>query len=456
MLAAFSLSWLIQLHPYNDSKFKVIEWDVSLYYTYLPATFIYNDIKIEKDWGYNIEEHQFILSENAAGVKYHKVTSGMAIMYSPFFALGHLYAKVFTPEIANGYSTPYRAALSFGSLFYILMGLWFLRKVLLYFFNDSAVAWTLAIIFLGTNLLHYTVWRGAMSHGYSFALSCFLFFVALRYKKEQRTWQILVVGFTAGLMVLIRPVNALMPIVVGMYLLLNILNGKLKFSPRHWVFMFAMSFIAILPQLLYWKYATGNWIIYSYGDETFFFNDPKIINGLFSFRKGWLLYTPLMALSMFGMWPLYKINKVLSILLTVMLVFAIYIAFSWWCWWYGGSFGSRPMIDYYGFLAIPIAASVQYFMRKKTVVKTVFGTVVILLIALSVFQNHQYQKGLIHPDAMTEKTYKIIFLETGYPNGFLKSFKELDYKVDALKFPKGYWKSLDYPDYEAAKKGERD
>ncbi len=435
-LVVTSLAWLIILHPFAHKSFKVIEWDVTLYYTYLPATFIYHDIKFEKNWGYNLGKHQFGLNTDEAGNRYIKMTSGMALMYSPFFAIGHAYAKLFTPDKANGYTTPYRVALSFGSFFYIIMGLWFLRKVLLRFFDDNSVSWTLAIVFLGTNLLHYTVWRGAMSHGYSFALSCLLLYAGLRYRHEQKLWQMLLVGLTSGLIFLIRPVNALIPLVVGTYLLLNIIKGKIQLRPWHWVLMLTISFIAISPQLFYWKYVTGNWVVYSYGEEGFFFNDPQIINGLFSFRKGWLLYSPLMLLSMFGMWPLFKTNKKLSILILVMLILAIYVTFSWWTWWYGGSFGSRPMIDFYGILALPIAAAVQYFLNKKQSVKVVFKIAVVLLIALSIFQNHQYQKGIIHFDSMSKETYKLIFLKD--------------------HIPQGYQKSLDPPDYDAALKGDRD
>jgi len=271
-LIVTSLAWLILLHPYKDSVFKVIEWDVTNYYTYLPATFIYNDIKFEKEWNYNTKPHQLKPNVDKAGNKYIKMTNGMAFMYAPFFALSHAYARVFTPSEANGFSTPYRVALSFGSFFYILMGLWFLRKALLYFFTDNAVAWTLVIVFLGTNLLHYTIWRGAMSHGYSFALSALLLYLGFRYGQEQKLWQLLFMGFISGLMVLIRPVDMLIPIVVVGYLLFQILQGKLKMQPKHWVIMFTMSFIAILPQLIYWKYVTGNWIVYSYADEGFFFD----------------------------------------------------------------------------------------------------------------------------------------------------------------------------------------
>jgi hypothetical protein len=33
----------------------------------------------------------------------------------------------------------------------------------------------------------------------------------------------------------------------------------------------------------------------------FYFLDPEIISGLFSYRKGWLIYTPVMAFGLVGM-----------------------------------------------------------------------------------------------------------------------------------------------------------
>ena len=116
------------------------------------------------------------------------------------------------------------------------------------------------------------------------------------------------------------------------------------------------------------------------------------------------------------------------------------------------------MIDYYGVLALPIAAAVQYFLNKRLWVKSIFIVVMVALIALSVFQNHQYQKRLIHFDSMTEETYKIVWFKSGYPktHGFWESIKAIDYKIDAYDFPLGYWESLKRPDNEAAKQGRRE
>ena len=59
--------------------------------------------------------------------------------------------------------------------------------------------------------------------------------------------------------------------------------------------MALMVVLVWVPQMIYWNEMTGHWLYFSYGsDERFFFGDPAIIKGLFSYRKGLFIYTPLL------------------------------------------------------------------------------------------------------------------------------------------------------------------
>lgn len=432
-LVVFSLLFLIISKPYNQKNgFKVIEWDVTLYYTYLPALFIHQDLKFEKEWTSKLASHQLGFGRDDEGNRYLKMTSGMAMMYAPFFALAHGLTTVFSPELATGYSQPYRVALSFGSWLYIMFGLWVLRKVLLRFYSDATVGWTLAIVLLGTNLFHYTVWRGAMSHGYSFTLASLLAYFVFRYKDNPKFRYAIAMGLISGLLVLIRPVNVLMPLFLGVYLLIDFLRTHRKIYGLHIVLILLFGFIAILPQLLIWHYQTGNWIVYSYSEEGFFFTDPQILNGLFSYRKGWLLYSPLILLSILGLGYLFQKDKSLTMTLGMMTVSVVYVTYSWWCWWYGGSFGSRPMIDYYALLAIPLAAFVEKVLNMELKKRRAALIVIAAFISISVFQNYQYQRGIIHYDSMSQETYWKVFMKSYHPKGFDESLDPPDY-AKALK-----------------------
>jgi len=112
------------------------------------------------------------------------------------------------------------------------------------------------------------------------------------------------------------------------------------------------------------------------------------------------------------------------------------VIYSWWCWWYGGSFGSRPMIDTYGLMAIPLAAFLAAFTNKSFWKQGVVGLLLVLMIALNQIQMNQYRTSLLHWDSMTRKAYFSIFLKRNWPEG--------------------YDKMIQIPDYEKALKGENE
>ena len=178
---------------------------------------------------------------------------------------------------------------------------------------------------------------------------------------------------------------------------------------------------------------TGHWLFFPYGEERFYFNHPKIISGLFSYRKGWLLYTPIMIFALAGIPFLLKKNREFFVPVLLYTIFSVYVIFSWWCWWYGGSLGCRPIIDSYGILAIPMAAFFTWLAGQKRFLKTI----VIVLVAVSLLLNIKYQiqkrQGTLHYDSMSKEVYWNCFFLFN-PNG-------------------QYWKILDPPDYSRALQG---
>jgi len=77
-----------------------------------------------------------------------KYSMGMSILYSPFFFIGHLYAKI-SDYPADGFSLPYQYAIFIGGQVFTVTGIIALRKVLIQFFSDKITAITMTIIVLG-------------------------------------------------------------------------------------------------------------------------------------------------------------------------------------------------------------------------------------------------------------------------------------------------------------------
>ena len=76
-------------------------------------------------------------------------------------------------------------------------------------------------------------------------------------------------------------------------------------------------------------------------------------------------------------------------------------------WWYGGTYGTRVFIEYYLFLALPLAL---WLTQLRGVTLKIVMTIACLFIFNNVLQQYQYRKGILHYEAMTWDMYKDIFL----------------------------------------------
>ncbi len=389
---------------------RVIQWDVIDYYGYLPAAFIYHDITLRfRDHYSGDKKFIFWAKKTANGKSVFKMTMGVSVMLSPFFfaanaVAGHLGYNT------GGYSLPYRFAIVMAGLFYLALGLFFLSRVLRRHFSETVTAIVVLSLGLGTNLFWYSTFEPGMSHVYTFFLASVFIYLTILWHRHQTVSRAILLGLIVGLLTLIRPVNALFVLFFIFYGIRNLQEFKNKallfwHKRQHMVLMIIFGFLVLLPQFVYWKTVTGHWMYYSYGKEGFFFLHPQIIPVLFSFRKGWFVYTPVMIFAVAGIYFLYKRHTRFFLPVLLLLVVYLYVVSSWWCWWYGGSLGQRELIDIYPFMALPLAALLTQVGKLKKPVKYLAGTLVAFSVLMGAFYNIQYHYGAIHWDAMTQAAW---------------------------------------------------
>jgi hypothetical protein len=435
-----TLIWKNLDYQFWKNPRRIIAQDVILYYEYLPAAIIHQDLSMD----FVNENPSFYvgkiwLHKTSTGRSVSKMTMGLAVLYTPFFMIAHELAGHFGYD-ADGYSEPYRIALIFSSVFYATLGLWFLILLLRRYFPRGIVALTILAIGLGTNLFFYTTIEPPMSHAYSFFLiATFTFFVD-SWVQKQSWFNSVMLGLVAGLIILVRPTNGIVLILLPLWKVTSFASLferlKLFLHKSLKIILIILIICAIfVPQIIYWKYTTGQYFYYSYGDERFFFNDPAFIKGLFSYRKGWLVYTPIMSFALLGIIVLYFRKREFFWPVALYTFLNLYIVLSWWCWWYGGGFGHRAMIDSYGVLAIPLASFMNFIFEKKIKYRVALLVVTVCFISLNIFQSWQYYVGAIHWDSMNKKTYWDSYFR--------------------VKIRPGFYQMVDNPDYKAALKGDR-
>jgi hypothetical protein len=418
---------IISIRVFQEHRWKsetsngVLTFDVLGYYLYLPATFIYKDVKKLSFKDSLVQKYQlpgdfYQAYDGKSGNKVFKYSAGTAAMYLPFFAIGHFVAKL-SDYPADGFSLPYQIAISLGGVLIVFLGGWFTRLVLLRYFKENAVAISILILLVGTNYYQYASFDYTSPHTYLFFLMALLFWVTIKFYEDPDFKKAALLGIICGLAALMRPTDA---IFIFIPLFWKIADRKSHFIwlSKQWKYILVsglvMGSIGFI-QLAYWKYAAGTWLEYSYEDQGFSFLSPHFPNVLFSYRKGWFIYTPLMLISVFGLIPLFKKWKNLFWPILILFAFHLWIVASWDIWWYGGGWGQRAMIDIYPALAFPIAAAFQYAFSKKILTPislaiTGFG------IFLNLFMTHQ---GAIDTEYTSETFFKKVFLNW--------NIKETDY-----------------------------
>jgi hypothetical protein len=398
-----------------------LSWDNYGYYLLLPATFIYHDPGIEHPgWLKSLNEkyqperpfYQCWPGQKNRLVNVYPV--GWAIGYAPFFGMAHLGAGWFG-YARDGLSAPYQWMAIFAALFYGILGLLLMRKWLKHFFSDRLTAILILLIGLGTNLYYYASYDCNLPHIFLFAIDNGILLLTLSWLHQPRLKTAAATGFLLGLATITRPSEIVWVLVPLLWSVASwpTLKAKLVLLGKHFSHVVALIVCMIAigsVQLIYWKYTSGHWFSFNHGEGFDFFR-PFTMKVLFSYKKGWLLYTPLMIFAILGIFLLRKKSRGLFIPVLVFFIANLWFISSWECWWYAGTFSQRPFVQSYGLMALPLGVFIETISVKKFL-RFSFAAVFIVIVLLNQFQVWQINRDILNRELMTGDYYWKIFGKT--------------------------------------------
>ncbi len=430
---------------------KIIQTDALGYYVYLPTAFIYDNpwlVNLEKtptdSLAYSSMLYAVSDTYEKTGKKYCKMNIGMAITFLPAFSIAHWYTKNYSSLPADGYSMHYQKAIALHTLFVGFIGLFFIILVLKHLkIKDWIIAISLIVLVYGTNWRYYAIYESGMSHMTSFTCISLFLYVSIRWFDNESYGKAVALGLLLGIITLIRPTNFLIVLFPILYQVTTItqLQDRVFYFIKKYAYLLviiACFSVVIFLQMYHWKHTLGSWVVNGYGDkigaEPFFWNEPKIMNVLFSYRKGWLLYTPVMLYAIGGMFVIWKHYREYFWSISIFMVLNTYVISSWWCWWYGGSFGMRPFIDSYALLILPLAAALQAIiqMEKYTYIRNRLLETVVFFVFLCHYQMMQYTICHVHWDSMTKEAYWAVFLNNTPPENYQYMLQAPDYEASKV------------------------
>lgn len=415
----------------------ICSYDGFGYYVYLPQLFRHGDLQFNKSWAQDLqnkycdgtEAYQIITYKNGSEINIYHM--GMAYLYAPSYIVGDLFARTLDYP-RDGMSTPYHIAFILNSFLFLFLGLFYLRKLLSLFVKDKTVGLSLLILFAASNAIVTFDLQFELPHLYLFTLNTIFLYCLLIFKQSQKLKYLLISAAILGLTSCIRPTQALLGI-IPIILLYRVYPKRSKY----WLCLIWFPLFGILwnlPQFYYWKLMGDDLFLFNLHTEEIILPDPNFIDFLFSYKKGWLLYSPIFLLLIPAFRFLYKEHRRLFWAFSIFVLMYIYVMSAWECWWYAASYGSRVMVDIYPALAVVLALFFESIRSSKSnIVVSIF---IGLCTWLNFVQSAQYYKGYLHPERMTKAHYWYIFGKTDMP----------DYKSGLLELDRSDLNWIDHPE----------
>ncbi|MDY0078691.1 MAG: hypothetical protein RBR87_15590 [Bacteroidales bacterium] len=438
LIVIFLLLLLINNYLKNDRP--VILADGKGYYEYLPAIFIYKDLNfhytdtlVTDFYNHKISSAGYLPTVN--GNRVDKYFVGTAVAQAPFFLAAHFMASHSSEIKADGYSLIYQDFIFYAAIFYLFIGLWFIRKLLE--INHSPAFYIFAIqlvVLFGGSMMVYINSLPSFSHVYSFAFVSLFLLCMSKYSQDKKQKQLYLAGFAAGMIILIRPANGLIiffiPFLFDSWAAFAKSAKTLFTNERHSLIIAVLLGLAVVAiQPVIWYIQTGSFYVKPYQEEGFILSQPNMLKFLFSYKKGFFIYAPaffiLMLLGFIGFGIKKEYWKLFSFLIPILVV--IYILSSWWMWYYGASFGSRVMIDYYAVFAL---FGSSFYRLKVRFAKPLSLIFFVLLIYLAVIQSFQYKHYIFQWDQMNKERFWKVFLKTAPKYEGIFWQKTYDIKAD--------------------------
>lgn len=325
------------LHAYVVQK--TVYGDGLYYVAWLRSVIIDGDINLSNDYALlGITQ-----KPTPTGLVGNIYPIGPALAWAPAYAWTHSIAR------GDGVSLPYQLAIGITGVFYAIVGLLLLYRLILYFAPEYVTKLTIGGIAFATNIFFYGSLDTVNSHAVSFLLSTLLLTLWMQQKRSD-----VVLGMVSGLLALVRPQDALL----GLLLLYKTNLRKLLLSTVGFLIVFSLQLIAW--QLLYGTFRMSPYLDRGYG---FNFLQPQLLAVLFSPNNGLFLWTPLTLLGVIGFFlPGFMRREYKKYFLFVMLA-QLYLVASWSTWWQGASYSGRMFVSILPILAFGMAHLFTFLKR---------------------------------------------------------------------------------------------
>jgi Dolichyl-phosphate-mannose-protein mannosyltransferase len=354
------------------------------YYAFGRAILIGGNLDFTKDWldanssfrmgrvnpDGSINQNQFTVT----GHLDNHFTIGPAILWAPFLMTAHLFVEashVFGSHVsADGYSSPYRIAMALGTALYGFLAIWFSFLLARKYCGEKWAFVAALGIWFASSLPVYMYFNPSWAHAHSaFMVAVFLWYWD-RTRADRSTTQWLILGAIAGLMMDVYYISGVLLIVPLMESLAEYWKGLQAREIDRVSKLFICNvlfvttiFVVFAPTLITKKIIYGGYLNFGY-TERWFWKSPALLKVCFSAEHGLFSWTPILILSVAGLFLLRRYDRDLSFFLAGGFLFYLYAIGCYENWAGISSFGNRFFVSLTPLFVVGLASFFAWIVSK--------------------------------------------------------------------------------------------
>jgi len=299
----------------------------------------------------NISQNQFTIT----GHLDNHFTIGPAILWAPFLVIAHLVVKashIFGSQVsADGFSSPYRIAMALGTALYGFLGIWFSFLLAKKYCGEKWAFLAALGIWFASSLPVYMYFNPSWAHAHSAFVAALFLWYWDRTRTERSAAQWLILGAIAGLMMNVYYISAVLLIVPLLESLTGFWDrlkaGEIGRAKQLFVFdvIFVIAiFVTFIPTLITKKIIYGSYWNFGY-TERWFWKSPALLKVCFSAEHGLFSWTPILVLSVAGLFSLRRYDRELAFFLLGGFLVYLYAIGCYENWAGISSFGNRFFVS---------------------------------------------------------------------------------------------------------------
>ncbi|MEI7663630.1 MAG: hypothetical protein WCK34_15590 [Bacteroidota bacterium] len=305
----------------------------------------------------------------------------------------------------------------------VIAGILLLYIVLSRFFKTPVILFTASLLIFGTNYFQQTFLAGPVASAFLFPLFLAIILLTLEWQRVRGLALLLLmipvmtaIAFLSapGTMVILFPIMAVMQE--------GDTEEGIKFTVKGRVglILFLTVLVTscfILRQFSWFSDPGGRFYYGDVAGANFPIVPANIHRVLFSFRNGWVIYSPLVVAAFAGYYFLAEKNKTIFIPAFLFLLVSMVWAASSPDWWFAGAFGYPRLVETYAILCIPLGYFTRWALDHGRPVRVIVLLVAAILISLNLFQTWQFTRKIIFPQRMNLAYYRASFGKTTVSQG---------------------------------------